>query len=110
MLRVVLEHTEDFTDSAYTSHENRERILELSKQAKMELEQLVSAWMYAVRFFFLCLAMLIASPPSWKEIYFQANSVYVIWNNVCNASNTLSQSNKYYKYNRNKNIVSLMLA
>ncbi|CAI5780242.1 alpha-catulin isoform X1 [Podarcis lilfordi] len=47
MLRVVLEHTEDFTDSAYTSHENRERILELSKQAKMELEQLVSAWMYA---------------------------------------------------------------
>ncbi|XP_033010249.1 alpha-catulin [Lacerta agilis] len=47
MLHVVLEHTEDFTDSAYTSHENRERILELSKQAKMELEQLVSAWMYA---------------------------------------------------------------
>nr|XP_034980460.1 alpha-catulin [Zootoca vivipara] len=47
MLRVVLEHTEDFTDSAYTSHENRERILELSKQGKMELEQLVSAWMYA---------------------------------------------------------------
>ncbi|XP_044298744.1 alpha-catulin isoform X1 [Varanus komodoensis] len=47
MLRVVLEHTEDFTDSAYTSHENRERILQLSKQAKMELEQLVSAWTYA---------------------------------------------------------------
>uniref|UniRef100_A0ABM5GA82 Alpha-catulin n=1 Tax=Pogona vitticeps TaxID=103695 RepID=A0ABM5GA82_9SAUR len=47
MLRVILEHTEDFTDSAYTSHENREHILELSKQAKMELEQLVSAWMYA---------------------------------------------------------------
>ncbi|KAF7240412.1 Alpha-catulin [Varanus komodoensis] len=42
MLRVVLEHTEDFTDSAYTSHENRERILQLSKQAKMELEQLQS--------------------------------------------------------------------
>nr|XP_060630618.1 alpha-catulin [Anolis sagrei ordinatus] len=47
LLRVVLEHTEDFTDSAYTSHENRERILELAKQAKMEMEQLVSAWMYA---------------------------------------------------------------
>ncbi|XP_062836902.1 alpha-catulin isoform X2 [Anolis carolinensis] len=47
MLRVVLEHTEDFTDSAYTSHENRERILELAKQAKMETEQLVSTWMYA---------------------------------------------------------------
>ncbi|CAJ0940739.1 unnamed protein product [Ranitomeya imitator] len=48
MLEVVLEHTEDFTDSAYTSHENRERILELSNQAKMELEQLVSVWMQAL--------------------------------------------------------------
>ncbi|XP_060110486.1 alpha-catulin [Heteronotia binoei] len=47
MLRVVLEHLEDFTDSAYTSHENREHILELSQQAKMELEQLLAAWMQA---------------------------------------------------------------
>lgn len=51
MLEVILEHTEDFTDSAYTSHEHREHILELSKQAKMELEQLVSVWMQAVRAF-----------------------------------------------------------
>ncbi|XP_064362831.1 alpha-catulin isoform X3 [Dromaius novaehollandiae] len=47
MLEIILEHTEDFTDSAYTSHEHREHILELSKQAKMELEQLVSVWMQA---------------------------------------------------------------
>ncbi|XP_029445841.1 LOW QUALITY PROTEIN: alpha-catulin [Rhinatrema bivittatum] len=47
MLELILEHTEDFTDSAYTSHECRERILELSKQAKTELEQLVSVWMQA---------------------------------------------------------------
>ncbi|XP_040209449.1 alpha-catulin isoform X1 [Rana temporaria] len=47
MLEVILEHTEDFTDSAYTSHENRERILELSNQAKLELEQLVSVWIQA---------------------------------------------------------------
>ncbi|NXC66230.1 CTNL1 protein, partial [Anhinga anhinga] len=47
MLEVILEHTEDFTDSAYTSHEHREHILELSKQAKMELEQLVSVWIQA---------------------------------------------------------------
>ncbi|CAM2105989.1 alpha-catulin isoform X1 [Caretta caretta] len=47
MLELILEHTEDFTDSAYTSHEHRERILEQSKQAKMELEQLVSVWMQA---------------------------------------------------------------
>ncbi|XP_039382397.1 alpha-catulin isoform X1 [Mauremys reevesii] len=47
MLELILELTEDFTDSAYTSHEHRERILEQSKQAKMELEQLVSVWMQA---------------------------------------------------------------
>ncbi|XP_074844009.1 alpha-catulin isoform X2 [Carettochelys insculpta] len=47
MLELILEHTEDFTDSAYTSHEHRERILEQSKQAKVELEQLVSVWMQA---------------------------------------------------------------
>ncbi|XP_044859699.1 alpha-catulin isoform X1 [Mauremys mutica] len=47
MLELILEHTEDFTDSAYTSHEHRERILEQSKQAKTELEQLVSVWMQA---------------------------------------------------------------
>lgn len=57
MLRVVLEHTEDFTDSAYTSHENRERILELSKQSKVELEQLVLAWKYAVRRFPDCFTL-----------------------------------------------------
>uniref|UniRef100_A0A803YEI2 Alpha-catulin n=1 Tax=Meleagris gallopavo TaxID=9103 RepID=A0A803YEI2_MELGA len=60
MLEVILEHTEDFTDSAYTSHEHREHILELSKQAKMELEQLVSVWMQAVRGFGLVLAMFLS--------------------------------------------------
>ncbi|MGH0139260.1 UNVERIFIED_CONTAM: hypothetical protein FKN15_037208 [Acipenser sinensis] len=47
LLEVVLEHTEDFTDLAYTSHEHRERILELSRQARLELEQLNAAWMQA---------------------------------------------------------------
>ncbi|KAJ1202996.1 hypothetical protein NDU88_006791 [Pleurodeles waltl] len=47
LLELILEHTEDFTDSAYTSHEYRERILELSQQAKMELEHLISVWMQA---------------------------------------------------------------
>nr|XP_014345522.1 PREDICTED: alpha-catulin [Latimeria chalumnae] len=46
MLEVILEHTEDFTDSAYTSHEHRGRILELSRQARLELEHLVSVWMH----------------------------------------------------------------
>ncbi|XP_073732702.1 alpha-catulin isoform X4 [Callorhinus ursinus] len=43
-LEVILERTEDFTDSAYTSHEHRERILELSTQARLELQQLLSVW------------------------------------------------------------------
>uniref|UniRef100_A0A2I3FRU0 Alpha-catulin n=1 Tax=Nomascus leucogenys TaxID=61853 RepID=A0A2I3FRU0_NOMLE len=46
-LEVILERTEDFTDSAYTSHEHRERILELSTQARMELQQLISVWFQA---------------------------------------------------------------
>ena len=48
-LEAVLEHVEDFTDSAYTSHEHRERILELSTQARTELQQLLSVWMQTVR-------------------------------------------------------------
>ncbi|KAM6183147.1 alpha-catulin [Erethizon dorsatum] len=46
-LEVILEQTEDFTDSAYTSHEHRERILELSTQARVELQQFLSVWMQA---------------------------------------------------------------
>ncbi|XP_052573108.1 alpha-catulin isoform X3 [Peromyscus californicus insignis] len=46
-LEVILERVEDFTDSAYTSHEHRERILELSTQARTELQQFVSVWMQA---------------------------------------------------------------
>lgn len=48
-LEVILERTEDFTDSAYTSHERRERILELSTQARLELQQLLSVWIQGVR-------------------------------------------------------------
>ncbi|KAI4544984.1 hypothetical protein MG293_005250 [Ovis ammon polii] len=47
MLEALLERTEDFTDCAYTSHEHRERILELSAQARMELQQLISVWIQA---------------------------------------------------------------
>lgn len=48
-LEAILERTEDFTDSAYTSHEHRERILELSTHARMELQQLISVWSQVVR-------------------------------------------------------------
>lgn len=51
-LAAILERTEDFTDSAYTSHEHRERILDLSAQARMEVQQLISVWIQAVRTFF----------------------------------------------------------
>ncbi|XP_012878684.1 PREDICTED: alpha-catulin [Dipodomys ordii] len=46
-LEIILERTEDFTDSAYTSHEHRERILELSTQARTELQQFISVWIPA---------------------------------------------------------------
>lgn len=51
-LEAILERTEDFTDSASTSHEHRERILELSTHARMELQQLTSVWIQAVRTLF----------------------------------------------------------
>ncbi|XP_057646477.1 alpha-catulin [Chionomys nivalis] len=46
-LEAILERVEDFTDSAYTSHEHRERILELSAQARAEMQQFISVWMQA---------------------------------------------------------------
>ena len=36
-LETLLETTQDFTDSAYTSHENRERILILCERVRQEL-------------------------------------------------------------------------
>lgn len=48
-LEVILERTEDFTDSAYTSHEHRERILGLCTQARLGLRQLISVWIQSVR-------------------------------------------------------------
>uniref|UniRef100_A0A6I8P565 Alpha-catulin n=2 Tax=Ornithorhynchus anatinus TaxID=9258 RepID=A0A6I8P565_ORNAN len=46
LLDFIVEQTEDFTDSAYISHDQRERILELTNLAKMELGELVSVWMH----------------------------------------------------------------
>lgn len=42
-LEQVVERTQDFTDSAYTSHEHRENILLLCERAKLELNQLLRA-------------------------------------------------------------------
>lgn len=40
-LDTIVERTQDFTDSAYTSHEHRENILLLSDRTKLELNQLL---------------------------------------------------------------------
>lgn len=47
-LEAVVERTEDFTDSAYTSHEHREGILQLCQLARQDTDQLITAWMEAV--------------------------------------------------------------
>ena len=39
-LETVIERTQDFTDSAYTTHEHRENILLLCDRAKLELNAL----------------------------------------------------------------------
>lgn len=41
-LRALVERTHDFTDSAYTSHKHRQRILALAERIAYELERLVS--------------------------------------------------------------------
>lgn len=47
-LEAVLERTQDFTDSAYTSHEHREAILECSERLKAELDHLLGLYANAV--------------------------------------------------------------
>ncbi|XP_017310367.1 alpha-catulin isoform X1 [Ictalurus punctatus] len=49
-LEVLVEQTEDFTDSAYTSHEQRESILQLCHTTREETKQLISAWSQAQSF------------------------------------------------------------
>ncbi|KAM9838733.1 alpha-catulin [Aulostomus maculatus] len=43
-LEALVERTEDFTDSAYTSHEQRQAILGLCQLARQDSQQLVHAW------------------------------------------------------------------
>lgn len=46
-LEALVERTEDFTDSAYTSHEQRQAILSLCQLARQDTQQLVHAWIEA---------------------------------------------------------------
>lgn len=47
-LRALVERTHDFTDSAYTSHDHRQRILALAERIAYELERLVAVAMSVV--------------------------------------------------------------
>lgn len=69
MLEALLERTEDFTDCAYTSHEHRERILELSAQARTELQQLISVWIQAVSTLFHQSKASVTALPERSESY-----------------------------------------
>lgn len=48
-LEALVERTEDFTDSAYTSHEQRQAILGVCQLVRQDTEQLVHAWVEVVR-------------------------------------------------------------
>lgn len=48
-LEALVEKTEDFTDSAYTSHEQRETIIQLCQITRQETKQLINTWRHAVR-------------------------------------------------------------
>ncbi|XP_044268903.1 alpha-catulin isoform X3 [Tribolium madens] len=49
-LEAVLEKTQDFTDSAYTSHEHREAILESSERLKTEVDHLLGLYANIIDF------------------------------------------------------------
>uniref|UniRef100_A0A3B5MTA6 Alpha-catulin n=1 Tax=Xiphophorus couchianus TaxID=32473 RepID=A0A3B5MTA6_9TELE len=46
-LETLVERTEDFTDSPYTSHEQRQAILSVCQLARQDTQQLVHAWIEA---------------------------------------------------------------
>ncbi|XP_051992689.1 alpha-catulin-like isoform X2 [Xyrauchen texanus] len=46
-LEALMEKTEDFTDSAYTSHEQRETIIQLFQIIRHETQQLINTWRQA---------------------------------------------------------------
>lgn len=48
-LESLVERTEDFTDSPYTSHEQRQAILGLCQLAHQDTQHLAHAWTEAVR-------------------------------------------------------------
>ena len=50
-LETMIETTQDFTDSAYTSHENRERILLLCERVRQELNILLRIGLSLVRIY-----------------------------------------------------------
>lgn len=47
-MEALVERTEDFTDSAYTSHEQRQAILGVCQLVRQDTEQLAHAWVEAV--------------------------------------------------------------
>lgn len=47
-LEALVEKTEDFTDSAYTSHEQRETIIQLCQATRRDTRQLINTWRQAV--------------------------------------------------------------
>ncbi|CAH1372104.1 unnamed protein product [Tenebrio molitor] len=49
-VEAVLERTQDFTDSAYTSHEHREAILESSERLKAEVDHLLGLYANIIGF------------------------------------------------------------
>lgn len=50
-LDAVLEKTQDFTDSAYTSHEHRQAILNSSERLKDEVDHLLGLYANVVRYY-----------------------------------------------------------
>lgn len=62
-LDAVLERTQDFTDSAYTSHDHREAILESSERLKVELDHVLGLYANVVTTYFILKSRTIKQGP-----------------------------------------------
>ncbi|XP_050311653.1 alpha-catulin isoform X2 [Anthonomus grandis grandis] len=81
-LEAVLERTQDFTDSAYTSHEHREAILEASERLKAEMDHLLGLYANVVQMGFEAVAN---SPEIEESVQACINSARDLSRHLANA-------------------------
>ncbi|XP_066255592.1 alpha-catulin isoform X4 [Euwallacea similis] len=87
-LEAVLERTQDFTDSAYTSHEHREAILEASERLKAELDHLLGLYANVIQIGF---EGIVNSPEVEESVQVCINTARDLSRHLANAAISQAQ-------------------